>query len=271
MSHTNASLGSAISSLVTSLTASPLPAIEPTPTLPTSPAELAKLIDHTLLAPASTLDQIRAVCAEAKQHGTATVCVNSSLIPTVAAQLDGSGVKPIAVVGFPFGAANTQAKVAETQQAVRDGANEIDMVQNIGLLKSGEYLAVLSDIQAVVGAAAPSAIVKVIIETSLLTRDEIIASTYLTCLGGAAFVKTSTGYGGGGAKEDDVRLMHAIAHLDGAPWNGNVKVKASGGIRSLDVVQRMVQNGAERVGASGTKAILDEAMGNKPEAPKSDY
>ncbi|KAN0063491.1 hypothetical protein ACQY0O_003938 [Thecaphora frezii] len=265
MSHTDASLSSAIRSLVASFSTAPGP-ISPLPSLPSSAAEVAKLIDHTLLAPASTLEQIRDVCHQAKQLGTATVCVNSGFIPTVAQHLQGSGVKPIAVVGFPFGAANTEAKAKETEVACLQGAQEIDMVQNIGLLKSGHYATVLSDIRAVVSAASSSptkAIVKVIIETSLLTRDEIIASTYLSCLAGAAFVKTSTGYGGGGAKEEDVRLMHAIANTEGLGWTHKPLIKASGGIRSLDVVRNMVKNGAARVGASGTKAILEEATSGK--------
>lgn len=269
LAHTNQTLTASIEALVASLTASPPAPLSPAPQVPSAPADLAKLIDHTLLAPASTLEQIRDVCTQAKQLATATVCVNSSMVPTVAAELAGSAVKPISVVGFPFGSANTESKVQETMVACQQGAAEIDMVQNVGLLKSREFLAVYTDILSVVQAATLSptrAIVKVIIETSLLTRDEIIASTYLSCLAGAAFVKTSTGYGGGGAKQDDVRLMHAIANQAGLGWSTSPAplIKASGGIRSLDTVAKMVAAGASRVGASGTKAILDEAAGSKP-------
>lgn len=283
------SLAQAIDKLVASFPAE-LPAIIPTRQLPASANELAKLIDHTLLAPAATLEQVRDVCAQARLLGTATVCVNSSMIPTVAAELSGSDVKPISVVGFPFGSAVTESKVQETAVACQQGAQEIDMVryssrkantvesahtvpadswqvQNVGLIKSREYLQVYSDILSVVQAAARSptkAIVKVIIETSMLTRNEIIASTYLSCLAGAAFVKTSTGFGGGGAKAEDVRLMYAIANTLNVGWTTAPLIKASGGIRSLAAIRTMVENGASRIGASGTQAILDEVVGVQP-------
>ncbi|PWZ03207.1 deoxyribose-phosphate aldolase [Testicularia cyperi] len=256
---TNESLSSAIQELVQGLSVE-LGPIQPAPELPSTEAAISMLIDHTLLAPNATLDQIRQVCAEAKQYQTATVCVNSSMIPTVAAELDGSGVLPISVIGFPFGSSNTESKVLETRVACQQGAKEIDMVNNIGLLRSGEFKAVFDDIKAVADETHlhGDAKLKVILETAMLTRDEIIAASYLACLAGSDFVKTSTGYGGPGAKPQDIRLMYEIATRTDLGWFNKKQVKASGGIRSLETLQTMVQNGATRVGASGTKAIIEQ-------------
>ncbi|KDN47135.1 deoxyribose-phosphate aldolase [Tilletiaria anomala UBC 951] len=242
----------------------PLPALYPVPVLlqalvSGSGSAVAALIDHTLLAPSSSLSAIDAVCADAVACGAKTVCVNSSVVSHAVQALKGSAVSPIAVVGFPFGAGNTAGKVAETVQAVKDGAKEIDMVQNIGLLKSGLYAAVWADIASVVHAAAGSP-VKVILETAQLTPLEIAISSYIAVGAGARFLKTSTGYGGCGAKAEDVRLMYEIAQRYG---NGKVEVKASGGIRSFETVKTMVAHGATRVGASGTKAIVAEANGGE--------
>lgn len=215
---------------------------------------VASIIDHTLLAPTATPSDILAICQEAMQLGTATVCVNSSMVQYAAEALRDTKVLPICTVGFPFGAASRASKVAETQQAIKDGAREIDMVQNVGLLKSGDYDAVYQDILGVVEEAAKVP-VKVILETCYLSCDEIAVATLLSCLAGAAFVKTSTGYGTGGAKAEDIRLMYEIAS------KRNVQVKASGAVRTLETVRTMVANGASRVGASGTKAIVAEAQG----------
>ncbi|CBQ70606.1 related to Deoxyribose-phosphate aldolase [Sporisorium reilianum SRZ2] len=268
---TQESLASAIESLLASLPASldSLAPIEPTPKLPTTEAEVSALIDHTLLAPNATLDQIAAVCDEAKQYRTATVCVNSSMIPYVAQHLSGTSVKPISVIGFPFGSSNTASKVLEARVACEHGAREIDMVNNVGLLRSQRYLEVYDDIRAVTDECrAHNAKLKVILETAMLSKSEIAAASYLACLAGADFVKTSTGYGGPGATKEDVRLMYAVAKRTDLGWNGDEKeVKASGGIRSLETVHVMVQNGATRVGASGTKAIVEQIRSGAAAAP----
>lgn len=259
---TQESLSQGIESLLASLPASleSLPAITPTPKVPTTEAEVSTLIDHTLLAPNATLEQIAAVCEEAKQYRTATVCVNSSMIPYVAQHLAGTSVLPISVIGFPFGSSNTPSKVLEARIACQEGAKEIDMVNNIGLLRSQQYLAVFNDIHAVAQEChAHGAKLKVILETAMLTKHEIVAASYLACLAGGDFVKTSTGYGGAGATKEDVRLMFEVASRTDLGWDGSKKeVKASGGIRSLETVHIMVQNGATRVGASGTKAIVEQ-------------
>ncbi len=219
-----------------------------------------------------TLSQISAVCDEAKQYRTATVCVNSSMIPYVAQQLSGSDVKPISVIGFPFGSANTPSKVLEAKIACQQGAKEIDMVNNIGLLRSQHYLEVYEDIEAVAKEChAQGAKLKVILETAMLTKEEIVAATYIACLAGGDFVKTSTGYGGPGAKEEDVRLMYEVARREDLGWDGKSKeVKASGGVRSLETVQAMVRNGATRVGASGTRAIVEQVRSGASAQPAKD-
>lgn len=268
---TQDSLASAIESLLASLPTSldTLAPIEPTPKLPTTEAEVSALIDHTLLAPNATLDQIAAVCDEAKQYRTATVCVNSSMIPYVAQHLSGTSVKPISVIGFPFGSSNTPSKVLEARIVCEHGAREIDMVNNVGLLRSQRYLEAYDDVRAVADECrAQGAKLKVILETAMLTKPEIVAASYLACLAGADFVKTSTGYGGPGAKEEDVRLMYEVAKRKDLGWNGDEKeVKASGGIRSLETVHVMVKNGATRVGASGTRAIVEQIRSGAAAAP----
>ena len=216
--------------------------------LPPSNSELAQLIDHTLLRPEATDDQLKKVCAEARKHRFKTVCVNSCNVRLVAQELSGSGVLPIAVVGFPLGAQNPEAKAYETRQAIRDGAKEIDMVINIGALKSTRYAEVLEDIRAVVEAAAPAP-VKVILETSQLNDEEKVISCALSKAAGAAFVKTSTGFDKAGATIPDVELMRRIV----GPELG---VKASGGVRSKADVEAMVRAGATRVGASSSVTIV---------------
>jgi deoxyribose-phosphate aldolase len=210
--------------------------------------ELAGIIDHTLLKPDASRDQLIKVCEEAKQFGFATVCVNSGNIPLVARQLKGSPVKPIAVVGFPLGAATSQAKAFEAKEAIRAGAQEIDMVINIGALKSKDYKLVHDDIKAVVEAAKPHK-VKAIIETAQLNNEEKIAACTLAKTAGAAFVKTSTGFGGGGATVEDIQLMRRIIGSD-------MEVKASGGIRTREDAEKMIEAGADRIGASASVAIV---------------
>jgi deoxyribose-phosphate aldolase len=218
--------------------------------------ELAAIIDHTLLKPDASREQLLKVCDEAKQFGFATVCVNSGNIPLVARELKGSPVKPIAVVGFPLGAATSQAKAFEAREAIRAGAEEIDMVINIGALKSRDYKKVYEDITAVVEASKPHK-VKVIIETAQLNNEEKVIACTLAKTAGAAFVKTSTGFGGGGATVEDIELMRRIVGSD-------MEVKASGGIRTKEDAEKMVKAGADRIGASASVAIVTgkKAKGN---------
>jgi deoxyribose-phosphate aldolase len=211
-------------------------------------SDLAGLIDHTLLKPTATRRDIEALCAEARRYRFYAVCVNTTWIPLAVRLLEGSGVKAIGVVGFPLGAASTRAKVSETEDAVRSGAAEIDTVVNIGNLKGGDYDAVLEDVRAVVRAAGGRP-VKVILETSLLTREEKIAGSALCKAAGAAFVKTSTGFAGGGATVDDVRLIRAVV----GPEMG---IKASGGVKTAFDAAEMVAAGADRIGASASVAIV---------------
>lgn len=216
--------------------------------------ELASKIDHTLLAPDASRGELEKVCREAMEYSFCTVCVNSSNIPYVASLLQGSSVKPIAVIGFPLGAATTQAKVFETKEAVNAGAKEIDMVINIGALKSKDYLTVCDDIRAVVEAARPYK-VKVILETSKLTHEERIIACALSKTARAAFVKTSTGFGGGGATVEDIKLMRQIVGED-------MEVKASGGVRTKQDAVNMINAGADRIGASSSIAIVTGGKGS---------
>jgi deoxyribose-phosphate aldolase len=215
-----------------------------------SPADLAGLIDHTLLKPDATTAQIRRLCAEAIEYGFHAVCVNPIFAGLAAGELAGSGVATCSVVAFPFGATTTPAKAAETRQAVADGAGEIDMVIAIGALKSGDSEAVRRDI-AEVKRACGAALLKVIIETCLLTEAEKILACQLAQLAGADFVKTSTGYGGGGATAADIALLRRTV----GPALG---VKASGGVRSFAEALAMVQAGATRIGASSGIAMVTQ-------------
>jgi len=210
--------------------------------------KLASMIDHTLLKPDATREDLLKVCTEAKKYTFATVCVNSSNIPLVARELRGTPVKAIAVVGFPLGAATTQAKVFESKEAIKAGAEEIDMVINLGALKSKDYRTVYEDIRQVVEVSKPYK-VKVIIETSMLNTDQKIIACALSKTAGAAFVKTSTGFGGGGATVDDIALMRRVVGDD-------MEVKASGGIRTKEDAEAMVKAGADRIGASASVAIV---------------
>lgn len=220
---------------------------------------IASKIDHTLLKPDVTIQQIQQLCKEALDHQFASVCVNSSHTCWVAELLAGSQVKPIAVIGFPLGAALTPSKAFEAQEAVRAGAREIDMVIQIGALKSREFGFVLEDIHRVVQASKPYP-VKVILETSLLNEDEKIIGCALAKAACAAFVKTSTGFSTGGANVNDVTLMRRIV----GPEMG---VKASGGIRTYDQCIQLIQAGADRLGISASVAIIQEEKRIKGMSP----
>jgi deoxyribose-phosphate aldolase len=216
---------------------------------------LASMIDHTLLKPDASSDQIKKLCEEAAKYHFATVCVNSTNVGLAAKLLQGSGVKAIAVVGFPLGASTQASKAFETLEAIRDGSGEIDMVINIGALKSKDYKLVFEDIKSVVDAAG-TVPVKVILETSNLSLDEKIIGCALSKAAGAAFVKTSTGFGGGGATVEDIKLMRRIVGPE-------IGVKASGGVRTLEDAQKFIAAGANRLGASASVEIV---TGKKSEA-----
>lgn len=209
---------------------------------------ISKKIDHTLLKASATQADIIRTCAEAKQYGFASVCVNSCYAKLVTRQLRGTDVKTCCVVGFPLGAMSTAAKAYEAKCAVEDGASEIDMVINVGALKEGNDLYVEEDISAVVEAAKP-AIVKVIIETCLLTDEEKVRACSLSESAGAAFVKTSTGFSTGGANVHDVALMKKTV-------GNRLQVKASGGIHTPQQAQELIAAGADRIGASNGIALL---------------
>jgi deoxyribose-phosphate aldolase len=212
------------------------------------PADLGKMIDHTLLKPEATRDEVTKLCAEAKQHRFASVCVNTTWVPLAKSLLAGTDVMVCAVVGFPLGAMLPTAKAYEARDAVRAGAKEIDMVINIGALKSRDYETVFEDICRVVKAAAPAG-VKVILETGMLDTEQKIIGCTLSKLAGAAFVKTSTGFGKGGATVEDIEMMRRIVGTD-------VGVKASGGVRTAEDAIKMAQAGANRIGASASVAIV---------------
>jgi len=216
-------------------------------------ADLARLIDHTLLKPEATLDQISKLCEEAKKYHFASVCINPSYVSTCARLLKESDVKVCTVIGFPLGATSTEAKAFETEHAIRDGATEVDMVINVGRLKSGDYDYVERDIFAVVSTAKRFHVLsKVIIETGLLTDEEKIKACMLAKQAGADFVKTSTGFSKGGATTGDIALMRLVV-------GSSMGVKASGGVRSREDALKMVASGADRIGASASVAIAGGA------------
>lgn len=217
------------------------------------PNAIAALIDHTLLKPEATGKDVERLCLEALQYRFASVCVNPYWVPLVAAALHGSSVKTCSVIGFPLGAATTVNKAAEAAEAASTGAQEIDMVINIGELRGGHYDIVREDIAAVVHAARlNNAIVKVILEIALLTDPQKTTACLLSKEAGAAFVKTSTGFGPAGATVEDVALMRRVV-------GPSIGVKASGGIRTLEDLQNMVAAGASRVGASASVKIMQAA------------
>ena len=211
-------------------------------------SDLAGYIDHTLLKARVDRDELCKLCGEARQYKFASVCVNASNVAFCSRELRGAGVMVCAVVGFPLGAMTPAAKAFETREAVRDGANEIDMVINIGALKSRDYGLLMQDIKSVVDAARPHR-VKVILATCELTDEEKIIACALSKVAGAAFVKTSTGFGPGGATAADVALMKRIV-------GDELEVKASGGVRTADDVDAMIAAGATRIGASASIAIV---------------
>lgn len=225
------------------------------PARPRSDTPLASLIDHTLLKPDATPDQVVHLCAEAQQYRFASVCVNPTHVPLCVRELKGTPVAVCTVIGFPLGATTTKTKVFEATQAAGNGARELDMVINIGALKAGLYGDVAADIRSVVEAGhAQGALVKVIIETGLLTDEEKIAACMLAARVGADFVKTSTGFSGGGATAADIALMRRVVGPE-------VGVKASGGVRTLADAQAMIAAGATRIGASAGVAIVRAAEG----------
>lgn len=215
--------------------------------------QLAEMIDHTLLKPDATQDEIARLCYEARKYKFASVVVNPAYVKLCSQLLKGSGVPVCTVVGFPLGATPTDVKVFETQQAIRDGASEVDMVINVGALKSRDYELAERDIASVARVCkAGNALLKVIIEAALLTDEEKVVACQLAKVAGADFVKTSTGFGPGGATAEDVALMRRVV-------GPSIGVKAAGGIRSLADAQKMIAAGASRIGASASVKIMQEA------------
>lgn len=212
--------------------------------------DFAKMIDHTILKPEATKEEVKKLCNEAVRYGFHSVCVNSSYVYYCAQLLKDTDVKVCTVVGFPLGAMSTDGKVGETLAAVEDGAEEIDMVIHIGMIKSGDWKYVKEDVASVVEAAGDRAIVKVILETCLLTEEEKIQACRICKEAGADFVKTSTGFSRGGATVADVELMRSTV----GPVMG---VKASGGIRTAAKAEEMVEAGADRLGTSSGIAIVE--------------
>ncbi|MDG0790889.1 deoxyribose-phosphate aldolase [Cohnella ginsengisoli] len=219
-----------------------------------SPESLAAYIDHTALKPETSRDDIVRLCEEAMQYRFATVCVNPYWVKTAAGLLDGSGVGITTVIGFPLGATSTFAKAAEARDAIASGATEIDMVLNVGALKSGLYEEVERDIARVAEACEGEAVLKVILETGLLSDEEKVKACELCVAAGADFVKTSTGFGPGGATADDIALMRRTVGPD-------VGVKASGGVRDAKTARAMIAAGATRIGASASIAIVTGGTG----------
>lgn len=211
--------------------------------------ELAKYIDHTLLKPQATAEQIVRLCAEAKEHGFASVCVNSCYAALAAKELEGTDVAVCCVIGFPLGACTSDAKAFEADNAVENGAQEIDMVINVGAAKEGSWAYVEDDIAHVVGTIDGRAKLKVIIETCLLTDEEKVKACECAVKAGADFVKTSTGFSTGGATVEDVRLMRQTVGPD-------IGVKAAGGVRTYEDAVAMIEAGATRLGASAGIAIV---------------
>ncbi len=211
---------------------------------------IARMIDHTLLKPEATPDEIKKLCAEAKQYNFASVCINPCYVSLCADLLKGSKVKVCTVIGFPLGATTTEVKRFEAEQAIQNGAQEIDMVINVGMLKQGNYEYVFNDInQVVLAAKRNKALTKVIIETSLLTDEEKVKACLLSKNAKADFVKTSTGFSKGGATAGDVALMRYVV-------GSSMGVKASGGVRTAEDAKAMIESGADRIGASASVKIV---------------
>lgn len=210
---------------------------------------LARFIDHTLLKPDASQDQIAAICREATENNFCSVCINPYWVPLAAKLLQGTPVKVCTVIGFPLGATSTRTKAFEAEEAIARGANEVDMVLNVGALKTGDYDSVVNDIKAVVKTASGKAIVKVILETGLLNEAEKIKACELVVAAGANFVKTSTGFGPGGATVNDIALMRRTVGPD-------IGVKASGGVRDYQTAIAMIKAGANRIGTSSGIQII---------------
>jgi deoxyribose-phosphate aldolase len=214
---------------------------------------IEKYIDHTILKPDATESQIIKLCEEAKTYKFASVCVNSYYTSIVRNALIGTGVKTCVVVGFPLGAVMSEIKAFETRKAIESGAEEIDMVINIGALKDKKYDVVLQDIKSVVDEAEGKAIVKVIIECCLLDDEEIVQASILSMEAGADYVKTSTGFSTGGAEKNDVKLMRMTV-------GSILGVKASGGIKNFETAILMINSGASRIGTSSGVQIVKESL-----------
>lgn len=212
--------------------------------------EIAKMIDHTLLKPEATVEQIKTLCEEARQYGFASVCVNPVHVALAYELLKDSQVKVCTVIGFPLGANTTAVKAFEASEAIKEGAEEVDMVINVGKLKDKNLEYVKNDIKAVVDAAKGKALTKVILETCLLTDDEKVTACKLAKEAGADFVKTSTGFNKGGATAEDIKLMRETVGTE-------MGVKASGGVRSSADAIQMINAGASRIGASASIAICE--------------
>ena len=238
-------------------------------TLTSAQQDLAAIIDHTLLKPDATLPAVQKLCAEARDYGFASVCVNPAFVKAATQELHGSPVKVCTVIGFPLGANTTETKMYEAISAIDAGAREIDMVLNIGALVGGNYQAVEDEIFALSYVAhkredKPQAILKVIIETALLNEEQKIAACNAVTRAGADFIKTSTGFAASGATVADIELMKK--HV-----GANVRIKASGGIRDLAFAQALIQAGANRLGASAGVAIVDALVGKTSGNPAQGY
>jgi len=214
--------------------------------------DIAKYIDHTILKPEATVEEVKKLCKEAKEYNFASVCVNGCYSKLVSTELAGSDVKTCVVVGFPLGSMTKEAKAFETTDAIKNGANEIDMVINVGALKDKNYDLFKEDIEAVVNAAKGKAIVKVIIETCLLNDEEKVKACEISKEANADFVKTSTGFSTGGATKEDIALMRKTV-------GESLGVKASGGVRDYKAAMDMINAGASRIGASASIAIVSES------------
>ncbi len=212
--------------------------------------EFNKLFDHTLLKPEATSEQIKKLCLEARQYDFASVCVNPDFVSLAHKELEGTSVKVCTVIGFPLGANKTGIKVAEAKEAIKDGASEIDMVQNVSWVKEGRYDLIENEVRALKDAVG-GLVLKVILETCLLTKEEIRLSSIACKKGGCDFVKTSTGFSKGGATVEDVAIMRGAVGPD-------LGVKASGGIHHYDEVKALVEAGATRIGASASVTIMEE-------------
>jgi deoxyribose-phosphate aldolase len=214
--------------------------------------DIAKYIDHTVLKPQASVEEVKKLCIEAREYNFASVCVNGCHTKLVSTELAGTDVKTCVVVGFPLGAMTKEAKAFETTDAIKNGASEIDMVINVGALKDKNYVLVKEDIEAVVNAAKGAALVKVIIETCLLTDEEKIKACEIAKEAKADFVKTSTGFSTSGATAEDIALMRKTVGEE-------LGVKASGGVRDFKTAVAMIEAGASRIGSSNSIAIVNES------------